>query len=122
VLFSSHILSDAELLCSRVGILARGRLVATGTIDDLTRGESQGWEVIASDVRHDLADRIGATARRYRRIADGRFAFELGANARPEPLVADLASGGAAHVPRGRVHARVGETDRRGGHARARPR
>ena len=32
VLFSSHILSDAELLCSRVGILAKGRLVASGTL------------------------------------------------------------------------------------------
>ncbi len=36
ILFSSHILSDAELLCSRVGILAKGRLVATGTLADLT--------------------------------------------------------------------------------------
>ena len=31
VLFSSHILSDAELLCTRVGILAKGRVVAHGS-------------------------------------------------------------------------------------------
>ncbi len=30
VFFSSHILSDAETLCSRVGIMAQGRLVASG--------------------------------------------------------------------------------------------
>ena len=32
VFFSSHVLSDAEALCSRVAILARGRLVTTGRL------------------------------------------------------------------------------------------
>ena len=36
VVFSSHVLSDAEMLCSRVGILAKGRLVAAGTVADRT--------------------------------------------------------------------------------------
>lgn len=36
VLFSSHILSDVELLCSEVAILARGRLVARGSVEALT--------------------------------------------------------------------------------------
>lgn len=40
ILFSSHILSDAEQLCSRVGILARGRLVQIGPLNDLTAGRS----------------------------------------------------------------------------------
>ena len=35
ILFSSHILSDAELLCHRVGILSRGRLAAVGTVAEL---------------------------------------------------------------------------------------
>jgi ABC-2 type transport system ATP-binding protein len=38
VLFSSHILSDAEQLCSRVAILANGRLIASGAVEELTRG------------------------------------------------------------------------------------
>lgn len=33
VLFSSHVLSDAELLCQRVGILARGRLQEIVSLD-----------------------------------------------------------------------------------------
>ena len=33
VFFSSHVLSDAEALCSRVAILARGRLLTTGRLD-----------------------------------------------------------------------------------------
>ena len=35
VLFSSHILSDVEQLCSEVAILARGRLVARGSVAEL---------------------------------------------------------------------------------------
>ena len=33
VFFSSHVLSDAEALCSRVAILAKGRLVDRGPAD-----------------------------------------------------------------------------------------
>jgi ABC-2 type transport system ATP-binding protein len=40
ILFSSHILSDAEQLCSRVGILARGRLVRLGALAELTQHAS----------------------------------------------------------------------------------
>ena len=35
VFFSSHILADAEAVCSRVGIIAHGKLVAEGTAESL---------------------------------------------------------------------------------------
>ena len=35
VFFSSHILSDAEAMCSRVAILANGRLMAQGKLADI---------------------------------------------------------------------------------------
>ncbi|QSX00024.1 ABC transporter ATP-binding protein [Haloterrigena alkaliphila] len=35
VFFSSHILGEVEAVCDRIGIMSEGRLVATGTIDDL---------------------------------------------------------------------------------------
>ncbi len=35
VLLSTHKLSEAELVCDRIGVLHRGRLVAEGTVDDL---------------------------------------------------------------------------------------
>src|SRR4026207_170106 len=35
IFFSSHILHDAELLCDRVAILVRGRLVAMGGVQEL---------------------------------------------------------------------------------------
>jgi ABC-2 type transport system ATP-binding protein len=40
VVFSSHQLDLVERLCDSVGILARGRMVATGTVDELRRRES----------------------------------------------------------------------------------
>src|SRR5476649_1168968 len=48
VFFSSHVLSDAEALCSRVAILAKGRLVTTGTLHDMLAFEARGWELIVS--------------------------------------------------------------------------
>lgn len=46
VLFSSHILSDVEMLCSRVAILAQGRLRSTGLLDDLMGGRVEETEVV----------------------------------------------------------------------------
>ncbi|MGY1814325.1 ABC transporter ATP-binding protein [Blastococcus sp. SYSU D00820] len=40
VVFSSHQLDLVERLCDSVGILARGRMVATGTVQDLRRREA----------------------------------------------------------------------------------
>ncbi len=102
ILFSSHILSDAELLCSRVAILAKGALVASGTLSELTAARpgstGDGWEVVATGVATDLADRLAGRVRRVTCIAAGRYSFVLGHDARPEPLVADLAAAGAAVV------------------------
>jgi ABC-2 type transport system ATP-binding protein len=35
VFFSSHIISDVEVLCDRVGIVVKGKLLASGRIEDL---------------------------------------------------------------------------------------
>ena len=98
VLFSSHILSDAEVLCSRVGILSKGRLVASGTLSDLTAGQHGGHEIVMSGVAPDVLERAGASAIRVTRIDDGRYAFELRPDARPEPFIAELAAAGATLV------------------------
>ena len=103
VLFSSHILSDAELLCSRVAILARGRLVASGTLAELTAGDgtsgaARGWEIVAARMSPALIGLMQPRVRRATAIADGRYSLELGPDVRPEPFVAELAAAGAALV------------------------
>ena len=35
ILFSTHILSEAERLCDRIGVIHDGRLLGTGTLDEL---------------------------------------------------------------------------------------
>ena len=100
ILFSSHILSDAELLCTRVGILSRGKLVASGTISEVTAGPAadRGWEVVVADVSDTTADRVSKCVRKLTRIAPGRYSCELAASQRPEPFVAELAAAGATLV------------------------
>jgi ABC-2 type transport system ATP-binding protein len=38
VLVSSHILTELAEMCDRVGIIERGQLLATGTVDEIQRG------------------------------------------------------------------------------------
>lgn len=40
VMFSSHILHDAELLCDRVAMIMKGKLVACGHVSELIAGDS----------------------------------------------------------------------------------
>jgi len=98
VLFSSHILSDAESLCSAVGILARGRLVANGTLSDLTAGGRGGAEVVVTGLAPAVAERLRPRLRGMTRIADGRYSLDLPADLRPEPLIAELSAAGAVLV------------------------
>jgi sodium transport system ATP-binding protein len=41
VLFSTHIMSEAERLCDTIAILHRGRLVARGTVEELRQRTGQ---------------------------------------------------------------------------------
>jgi len=45
VFFSTHILSDTEMICDRVGLLVKGSLKAVGAVDDLLSAEVPYWEV-----------------------------------------------------------------------------
>lgn len=47
VFMSTHILSDIEALCDRVAILRKGKLAATGNLDELLvqNGETQAFEI-----------------------------------------------------------------------------
>ena len=55
VLFSTHVLSEAEALCDRVGILRKGRLVQVDSIAELTAARVRRFTVtIAGAQRPDL--------------------------------------------------------------------
>ena len=48
VLFSTHILSDAETLCDRVAVLRAGKLLAVGRLDQILRLDISHLEVLVS--------------------------------------------------------------------------
>jgi ABC-2 type transport system ATP-binding protein len=53
VFFSTHILSDTELICDRVGILSKGELKAVGRVADLLGPRITHWEVAFSGIASD---------------------------------------------------------------------
>src|SRR5689334_12463355 len=58
VVFSSHQLDLVERLCDRVGIIRDGRMVAVGTVEDLTRGAGSRLVVTAPAARPGWASTV----------------------------------------------------------------
>ena len=52
IFFSTHILSDTEMICDRVGLLVRGSLKAVGRIDELVSRDIPYWEVALQGVKN----------------------------------------------------------------------
>jgi ABC-2 type transport system ATP-binding protein len=98
VFFSSHVLSDAEALCSRVAILARGRLVASGRLTDILAFEARGWELVVSHVPDHVVSALGRRVRRAVRIGPERHALDLPLDPPPAALLSELMAGGARLV------------------------
>ena len=98
VFFSSHVLSDAEALCSRVAILAKGRLVTAGSLTDILAFNAAGWELIVAGIDRSVIGALGSRVRHCVAIGADRYQLELPADAPPERLVADLTAGGARLV------------------------
>ena len=104
VFFSSHVLSDAETLCSKVAILAKGCLVASGRLSDMLALQVRGWELVVADTPDALVAALGTRATRVVRIGEGRFSLELPLGAPPERIVADLTAAGAKLVSLNPLH------------------
>ena len=87
VVFSSHILSDAETLCSRVAILAAGRLQAIGSMTDLVEFSVRTWELLLDGVTAPLEARLRDVAATITPLAAGRVQVHLPGTQPPEPLL-----------------------------------
>jgi ABC-2 type transport system ATP-binding protein len=98
VFFSSHILSDAETLCSRVAILAQGRLAAAGRLSEILAFELKGWEMIVSDVPDTLRPELERRARRVVPLAHGRFTLDMAPDVEPVRLMHELDAKGVKVV------------------------
>jgi ABC-2 type transport system ATP-binding protein len=80
IFFSSHILHDAELLCDRVSILVKGRIVAMGSVKDLVgHASASSIEVVVEGLGeeglahiHPMVERIAAQGGRTLLVLKGQ--------------------------------------------------
>ena len=100
VFFISHVLSDAETLCSRVAILAGGRLAAAGHLSDILAFKARAWELVVAGLSVAVLEKVTAAWDVVRTTPLGaqRYALEIPCSAAPDRVVADLASHGAQLV------------------------
>jgi ABC-2 type transport system ATP-binding protein len=98
VFFSSHVLSDAETLCSRVAILAKGRLMKSGRLADMLDLQAHGWELVVGSVTDELARTLESRARRITKISEGRYTVELPVEPPPDRVLSEIAATGATVV------------------------
>src|SRR5688572_24971851 len=98
VFFSSHVLSDAEALCSRVAILAKGRLMKSGRLSDMLDLQANGWELVVGSVTDTLAKTLAAKARRMTPISQGRYTVELSLDPPPDQIISEAAAAGGTVV------------------------
>jgi ABC-2 type transport system ATP-binding protein len=94
VFFSSHILADAEALCTRVGIVAQGRLVAEGRLADMVAFELRGWELVITGLSPDVRALIEPHVKAITPLPDNRHLLELAADDAVEDAIGDLAQHG----------------------------
>ena len=100
VFFCSHVLSDAEALCSRVAILAGGRLAAEGALSEMLAFQARAWEVVVAGLTDTVLERVTAAGHIVRATPLGaeRYALELPLSVTLDRVIADLAAQGAQLV------------------------
>jgi ABC-2 type transport system ATP-binding protein len=75
VLLNSHLLSEVELVCDRVAIISRGRLVAEGSPAELSRDRGVEVETASGTRLFEGATRADAPAIVARLVAEGEKVF-----------------------------------------------
>ncbi|MBL8606548.1 MAG: ABC transporter ATP-binding protein [Myxococcales bacterium] len=76
VFFSSHILSDVEMLCDSVCILRRGEVVVSGTIRELLDGGARRFEIALRDAPEGFEESLTSALNVQRLGASLHFELE----------------------------------------------
>jgi ABC-2 type transport system ATP-binding protein len=91
VFFSSHILSDAETLCSRIAIVVKGRLTASGTLAELVTATLKGWEIVVDGLERAPESHV---VRKLTALSPGRYSVEVAPTADPTTAARELIGAG----------------------------
>jgi ABC-2 type transport system ATP-binding protein len=68
IIFTSHVMSDVEMLCDRIGLVQRGKMVAYGALDELLRPEARRVEIELAGVGPDLRSALQSQATAVREL------------------------------------------------------
>jgi ABC-2 type transport system ATP-binding protein len=97
LIFTSHVLSDVEMLCDRIAIIHRGEVVARGTLDELLRREVRRVRIqltgVTAGLRATLLER-GLSLREHDGITHVTIEGDQGVN----PLLEEAMREGATVV------------------------
>jgi ABC-2 type transport system ATP-binding protein len=96
VFFSSHILSDVELLCDRLCILKKGEIVVSGRLSDLLGDSGHRFEVTLRDAPEELAKALASMGVTTRAMG-ARVTFEVEGDAQLRAVLEKVLST-SAHV------------------------
>ncbi len=101
ILFSSHILSDVEMICDRVAIINRGKVTSVGLLADLLRPEVRRTVIEAEGIRGDDLGALEALCQKVSR-AGSMVQLEIEGDTRVDDvigLVRDLGGRVVSVVP-----------------------
>jgi ABC-2 type transport system ATP-binding protein len=92
VFLSSHLMSEVEQICDRVGVISRGQLVGEGTVDELRGRES--LRVRADPL--EQAEALLASLRTVAEVARSDGGLRIAAETAPAPAIRALVEAGIA--------------------------
>ncbi len=96
ILLSSHLLSQVQSVCDRVGIFAAGRLIGVGTVEELAARFGDGGDLIEVGLDLGSATDRAAAAEPLRRTLEGLPHVRRVSSAEGQPDVALLAADGGS--------------------------
>ncbi|MCA9592885.1 MAG: ABC transporter ATP-binding protein [Myxococcales bacterium] len=70
IFFSTHILSDVEMMCDRVTILRRGNVVVSGRLSDLLKSEVQRTDIVLVSASEELEKSLAEAGHTVRRLPE----------------------------------------------------
>ncbi|PYP38090.1 MAG: ABC transporter [Gemmatimonadetes bacterium] len=97
ILFSTHIMEQAEKLCEQLCIIARGRKLVDGTLNDIKRTHGGQHLVVGFDGSTGTAAQVFADPRLVTKVDNyGQYAeLELASGADPQEVLRQLVASGA---------------------------
>jgi ABC-2 type transport system ATP-binding protein len=95
IFFSTHILSDVEMMCDRVTILQLGRVVVSGELGHLLKREVRRIDIVLSGAGQDFVRSLAQAGHEVREVGN-RLVIEVQGVTEVDPLLERALKAGAS--------------------------